>query len=171
MFKSKIITLVASLLLATLVYAEPAAEPAMDGQVQSNESKTKDQSVFTLSRDIILNALTNLGVQYKWGGESVETGFDCSGFVRSVFIKAVGITLPRTAMEMSRVGTPVQLSDLLPGDLIFFKNARGNFAHVGIYLGMNRFVHAPQTGSAIQIEDLNNQSYLKRFTGGRRISS
>jgi len=167
--KIKVIILAICLIFASGVYADVVvSEP----KVQSDESNAKDSSsVFAISQEIILNALANIGVQYKWGGESAITGFDCSGFVRSVFLKAVGITLPRTAMEMSRVGTPVGLNDLLPGDLIFFKNARGNFAHVGIYLGMSRFIHAPQTGSAIQVEDLNNQSYLKRFTGGRRVSS
>jgi cell wall-associated NlpC family hydrolase len=169
MMKFKIIILAFGLILSCAASAE-VFEP--ESQIQNEESKDKDtNSIFTVPKQIILNALANVGVQYRWGGESAITGFDCSGFVRSVFLKAVGITLPRTAMEMSRVGTPVQLSDLLPGDLIFFKNARGNFAHVGIYIGMSRFIHAPQTGSAIQIEDLNNQSYFKRFTGGRRVSS
>lgn len=169
MMKFKIIILAFGLILSCAASAE-VFEP--ESQIQNEESKDKDtNSIFTVPKQIILNALANLGVQYRWGGESAITGFDCSGFVRSVFLKTVGITLPRTAMEMSRVGTPVQLSDLLPGDLIFFKNARGNFAHVGIYIGMSRFIHAPQTGSAIQIEDLNNQSYFKRFTGGRRVSS
>lgn len=169
MMKCKVIILAFGLILSCAASAE-VFEP--ESQIQNEESKDKDtNSIFTVPKQIILNALANVGVQYRWGGESAITGFDCSGFVRSVFLKAVGITLPRTAMEMSRVGTPVQLSDLLPGDLIFFKNARGNFAHVGIYLGMSRFIHAPQAGSAIQIEDLNNQSYFKRFTGGRRVSS
>jgi len=169
MMKFKIIILAFGLILSCAASAE-VFEP--ESQIQNEESKDKDtNSIFTVPKQIILNALANVGVQYRWGGESAITGFDCSGFVRSVFLKAVGITLPRTATEMSRVGTPVQLSDLLPGDLIFFKNARGNFAHVGIYIGMSRFIHAPQTGSAIQIEDLNNQSYFKRFTGGRRVSS
>ena len=166
--RTKIMFLVICLLITTGVYADVIGA---ETQAQTSETEAREPSVLALSKEIIINALANVGVQYKWGGESAITGFDCSGLVRSVFLKAVGITLPRTAMEMSRVGTPVGLNDLLPGDLIFFKNGRGNFAHVGIYLGMNRFVHAPQTGSAVQVEDLNNQNYLKRFSGGRRISS
>ena len=169
----KAIILIAGLLLSGVVCADVLSDEQQQAQGEpSSQNKPEEaSSVLALSKHIMLNALTYVGVQYKWGGESAITGFDCSGFVRAVFLKAVGITLPRTAMEMSRIGTPVQLDDLLPGDLVFFKTARGNFAQVGIYIGMDRFVHAPQTGSSIQIENLDNKNYLKRFTGGRRVSN
>lgn len=125
--------------------------------------------IISQSNDVITHALKYLGTPYKWGGETKLNGFDCSGFVKTVFMNAMGVALPRTAMQMAKIGMPVEIQNLIPGDLIFFKNKRGNYAHVGIYIGENRFIHAPQTGSAIQVEDLNKSSFAKRISGARRI--
>lgn len=125
--------------------------------------------IIAQSNEIITSALKYLGTPYKWGGETKLNGFDCSGFVKTVFMNAMGVALPRTAMQMAKIGVPVEIQNLIPGDLIFFKNKRGNYAHVGIYIGDNRFIHAPQTGSTIQVEDLNKSSFAKRISGARRI--
>lgn len=91
---------------------------------------------------IIATAKKYIGVPYQWGGESPTTGFDCSGFVQYVFAQN-GITLPRISTEQYKIGTPVSLNQLEPGDLIFFSIANnGTVDHVGIYIGNNQFINA-----------------------------
>jgi cell wall-associated NlpC family hydrolase len=114
-------------------------------------------------------ALGLIGVDYKYGGTSPETGLDCSGLVRYVFQQVTGITLPRTAKEMSRVGDKVALSDLKPGDLVFFNTRRFDFSHVGIYLGDNQFIHAPSRGREVEVTTLDKSFWQKRFNGARRL--
>ena len=110
-----------------------------------------------------------IGVRYRWGGNSPDSGLDCSGFVRYVFQDTLGLALPRRAEEMSRVGEKVRISELKPGDLVFFNTMRRTFSHVGIYIGDNKFVHSPSTGSTIRVDDMDSGYWEKRFTGARRI--
>ena len=83
------------------------------------------------------------------------SGLDCSGLVRHVFQEVTGVTLPRTAKEMSTLGAKVARTDLEPGDLVFFNTRRFAFSHVGIYLGDNRFIHAPSHGREVEIARLD----------------
>ena len=114
-------------------------------------------------------ALELIGIRYKWGGSSPATGLDCSGLVRYVFQKVTGMTLPRTAKDMSRVGEQVAVPDLRPGDLVFFDTRHFAFSHVGIYLGDNRFVHAPRQGRDVEVATLDSSFWQKRFNGARRM--
>ena len=119
--------------------------------------------------DLAMQAMTLLGINYKRGGNSPETGLDCSGFVRYVFKEAWGTDLPRTSAEISKVGKPVSTSELQPGDLVFYNTLRRGFSHVGIYLGDDRFIHAPSTGGHIRVESMSLNYWRKRFNGARRI--
>jgi len=121
--------------------------------------------------DVVVGALNMIGVRYRWGGDSPDSGLDCSGFVRYVFQDTLGMSLPRRAEEMSRVGEKVSISNLKPGDLVFFHTMRRTFSHVGIYIGDNKFVHSPSTGSTIRVDDLDDGYWEKRFTGARRIET
>ncbi|WP_144112570.1 C40 family peptidase [Paraburkholderia sp. BCC1886] len=121
--------------------------------------------------DVVVGALNMIGVRYRWGGNTPDSGLDCSGFVRYVFQDTLGMALPRRAEEMSRVGEKVRVSDLKPGDLVFFNTMRRTFSHVGIYIGDNKFVHSPSTGSTIRVDDLDSGYWEKRFTGARRIET
>ena len=121
--------------------------------------------------DVVVGALNMIGVRYRWGGNTPDSGLDCSGFVRYVFQDTLGLSLPRRAEEMSRVGEKVRVSDLKPGDLVFFNTMRRTFSHVGIYIGDNKFVHSPSTGSTVRVDDLDNRYWEKRFTGARRIET
>jgi cell wall-associated NlpC family hydrolase len=121
------------------------------------------------AHEMAMNALSLLGVNYRYGGNSPDSGFDCSGMVRHVVRSALGLDLPRTAREMSQIGQRIQLDDLKPGDLVFFNTMRRAFSHVGIYLGDNRFVHAPSKGGEIRIEDMNTRYWVARFEGARRL--
>jgi cell wall-associated NlpC family hydrolase len=115
-------------------------------------------------------ALDLIGIRYKRGGSSPETGFDCSGFVGHVFKEGLGLYLPRSSREISKAGETVDRTELKPGDLVFFNTMRRAFSHVGIYLGDNRFVHAPRTGGKVRIEDMSDRYWAKRYNGARRIA-
>jgi len=121
--------------------------------------------------DVVVGALNMIGVRYRWGGNTPDSGLDCSGFVRYVFQDTLGMNLPRRAEEMSRVGEKVSMSNLKPGDLVFFNTMRRTFSHVGIYIGDNKFVHSPSTGSTIRVDDLDSSYWEKHFTGARRIET
>ena len=119
--------------------------------------------------EALLQALLTLGLDYRNGGNSPETGFDCSGLVAHVFREAYGIRLPQNARAQSEYGARVSLAELRAGDLVFYNTLNKSFSHVGIYLGDGRFVHAPKTGAQIRIEPIRSSYWMKRFDGARRI--
>jgi cell wall-associated NlpC family hydrolase len=121
--------------------------------------------------EMLFRVLSSIGVDYKFGGASHATGFDCSGLVAHVFREGYGIALPRNTYGQSQVGSPVTTEELLPGDLVFYNTLNRPFSHVGIYLGDGRFIHAPKTGSAVRIESLKSAYWSKRWNGGRRIAT
>lgn len=118
--------------------------------------------------NMLLQSVSLMGIAYKWGGNTPNTGMDCSGFVRYVFNKSLGINLPRTAAEMAKVGKRVSINELQPGDLIFFNTRRGSNTHIGIYLGANKFIQSPRTGENIQISDLSGY-WAQHFNGAKRV--
>ncbi|MFM0519573.1 MULTISPECIES: C40 family peptidase [Caballeronia] len=142
-----------------------------DAVSSSGGAKSFLSGVASKAGDVVVGALNMIGVRYRWGGNTPDSGLDCSGFVRYVFQDTLGMTLPRRAEEMSRVGEKVTVSDLKPGDLVFFNTMRRSFSHVGIYIGDNKFVHSPSTGSTIRVDDMEDGYWEKRFQGARRIEN
>jgi cell wall-associated NlpC family hydrolase len=121
------------------------------------------------AQEVLINALSLTGIKYKYGGSSPDTGFDCSGFVRYVFHNAANLTLPPTARAISQIGKTVKKDELQPGDLVFFNTLKHAFSHVGIYIGDNKFIHAPRTGAAVRVENMQDSYWAKRFNGGQRL--
>lgn len=121
------------------------------------------------AQEVLMHALSLTGIQYKYGGSSPDTGFDCSGFVRYVFSQAAKITLPPTARAISQIGKTVKKEELQPGDLVFFNTLKSAFSHVGIYIGNNKFIHAPRTGSSVRVENMDNAYWSKHFNGAQRL--
>ena len=119
--------------------------------------------------DLVVNAMDSLGVPYRRGGNSAETGFDCSGFVRAMFQETMGLILPRRAEEQAAATTRIDKTELQPGDLVFFNTMRRAYSHVGIYLGDGKFIHAPRTGSHVRVESMQISYWQKRFNGARRV--
>ncbi len=119
--------------------------------------------------ELVIRSLSLLGVRYRFGGNSPDTGLDCSGLVRHVYQGAIGLVLPRRAEEISRKGERVTLDQLRAGDLVFFNTLRRAFSHVGVYIGDNRFVHAPSAGGRVRVESIETRYWLKRFSGARRL--
>jgi cell wall-associated NlpC family hydrolase len=108
-------------------------------------------------------AMQYLGIPYRWGGASPSTGFDCSGFVMYVYAQ-VGVSLPHNAAAQYGYGTPVDRSQLQPGDLVFFNG----LGHNGIYIGGGNFIHSPHTGDVVKISSLTGW-YSSTWVGARRL--
>ena len=127
------------------------------------------QELRNRASELALRAIGMIGISYKHGGNSPESGLDCSGLVRYVFKEAWGTSLPRTAEEISQVGKQVDSHDMQPGDLVFYNTLKRGFSHVGIYLGDNKFIHSPSAGGQVRIESMDLSYWKTRFNGARRI--
>jgi cell wall-associated NlpC family hydrolase len=146
------------------------SERGLLNSVEQGSSSRLLASVRDTASDLVLSAMNFLGVRYTRGGNSVENGFDCSGFTRHIFEMSVGLVLPRRADEQAKDSSllTIRQDELKPGDLVFFNTMRRTFSHVGIYVGEGKFIHAPRTGSAVRVEDMRDAYWAKRFTGARR---
>ena len=108
-----------------------------------------------------------VGIPYRWGGENVVDGMDCSGFVRAVY-NLCGLSIPRTSRDQYKAGESVAKDGLQDGDLVFFGSSEEAINHVGIYVGNGRFVHAPRRGEDIRVTSVDESYFEKRFVGARR---
>lgn len=164
-------------LLTLPVMAAPAStEPAADKPAAPILRAEKTLREFggkarDAASEITSYALSLIGVDYKFGGNTPDQGLDCSGLIRYVFQQATGISLPRTAREQARVGQSVAIDKLQPGDLVFFNTRRFQFSHVGLYVGDNRFIHAPSRGGSVEVVNLDQRYWQKAFNGARRVVS
>lgn len=120
---------------------------------------------------VALQALAYLGIPYRMGGLSPRTGFDCSGLVAYAYREGAGMALPRNTSDLSAVGEPVERGALKPGDLVFYNTQRRAYSHVGIYLGEERFIHAPASGGEVRVESLRADYWERRYSGARRVIS
>ncbi|HHK5576818.1 TPA: C40 family peptidase [Neisseria polysaccharea] len=142
---------------------------AENGQYAQTARRNSDHTSGSAD-ELIGNAMGLLGIAYRYGGTSVSTGFDCSGFMQHIFKRAMGINLPRTAAEQARMGAPVSRSELQPGDMVFFRTLGGSrISHVGLYIGNDRFIHAPRTGKNIEITSLSHKYWSGKYAFARRV--
>ena len=153
---------------APAVGAQDAPAPSLAASATATV-KGAAASAWQTAQSVSSFALGLIGVNYKFGGNTPESGLDCSGLVRYVFAQVTGVDLPRTAREMSHVGDKISVDQLKPGDLVFFNTRRFAFSHVGIYLGDNQFIHAPRTGRDVEITMIDKSYWQKRFNGARRL--
>ncbi len=142
---------------------------ATEQQQRASEEPSLLERYTSNAQDLILKGFELVGIKYRRGGTDPDIGLDCSGFVQIVFKDAIGLLLPRTAREQSEVGNVIDKNELKAGDLVFFNTMRRAFSHVGIYLGDNRFLHAPRSGAEIRVEDMSQSYWTKRYNGARRI--
>jgi cell wall-associated NlpC family hydrolase len=149
--------------------AVPAQPPQSKAQKALSTLQDMADHVTSKTSDLAVEAMSLLGIKYRYGGNTPEGGLDCSGLVQYVFKAAIGTDLPRTAAEISRVGEKVDSHHLQPGDLVFYNTLRRGFSHVGIYLGDSKFIHSPSTGGEVRIENMDIAYWKKRFSGARRI--
>ena len=152
-----------SLVFLTLISGCGTFGPAPPTTVQPAPAPSAERS------EALLRTLLSLGLDYRHGGNSPVTGFDCSGLVAHVYKEAWGIRLPHNSKAQSQAGVPVSLAELQAGDLVFYDTLKRPYSHVGIYLGDGKFVHAPKTGAQVRIESLKSAYWSQRFNGARRI--
>lgn len=168
----RLLALVLSVSCAIAAQAGPARENTQDPGVGKDTTPRLGDSIRRATdhaAQLVATAMNSIGVPYRRGGNSAETGFDCSGFVRATFEQAAGLLLPRRAEEQARATARIEKSDLQPGDLVFFNTLRRAYSHVGIYLGEGRFIHSPRAGARVRIEDMHGSYWAKRFNGARRV--
>ena len=119
--------------------------------------------------EVVLVSMSQLGIPYSWGGTRPEVGFDCSGLVNYVFWQAIRVRAPRVTYDQARWARQVGGQEVLrPADLVFFNTLGRSFSHVGIFIGNDRFIHAPATGHAVRVELMSLDYWRTRFNGARR---
>ncbi|CAD5107696.1 C40 family peptidase [Zestomonas carbonaria] len=134
-------------------------------------SKDKPYELPSFADSILAHGLSLVGTRYRYGGSSVATGFDCSGFIGYLFKEEAGVKLPRSTREMIDLDAPqVARSDLQPGDLLFFNNnGRGRVSHAGIYLGDDQFIHSSSTRSGgVRVDSLGDKYWSRSFIKAKR---
>lgn len=158
--------------VALAVLSGCAATPGKLGPPQNKvtlSARAFDEIASARTRELALHALSHIGVPYRYGGTSPLDGFDCSGLVHYVYQHGAGLALPRNTQALSAVGSPVEGGRLQPGDLVFFNTSRRPYSHVGIYMGDQRFIHAPTTGGQVEFADMRARYWQSRFNGARRL--
>ncbi|AOE84358.1 C40 family peptidase [Pseudomonas sp. TCU-HL1] len=123
------------------------------------------------AEDVLFRALGLVGTPYRWGGNTPDSGFDCSGLIGYVYRDAVGISLPRSTRELIAMRAPsIGVNALQSGDLVFFAtNGGGQVSHAGIYVGEGRFVHAPRTGGTVRLDSLSNSYWQRSYLSAKRV--
>lgn len=154
---------------------------AEDAQAQSDEPselelrELADEQSYELpplADSILERGFTLVGTPYRYGGQSIKTGFDCSGFVGYLFRKEAGIELPRSTREMISLNAPkIKRSELEPGDLVFFNNrGRGRVSHAGIYIGDDQFIHSSSSRSGgVRVDSLDDAYWRASFMQAKRV--
>lgn len=123
------------------------------------------------ANDVLFRAIGLVGTPYRWGGNTPDSGFDCSGLIGYVYREAAALQLPRTTREMHGMGMPsVNREALRSGDLVFFATSGGRqVSHAGIYVGEGRFVHAPSSGGTVRLDHLGDRYWQKTYLGAKRV--
>ena len=122
------------------------------------------------SQELMLHSMGLVGTPYRWGGSSTATGFDCSGMIQFVYKNALDVSLPRTARDMAAASRKIPDNQLKAGDLVFFNTGGSSqYSHVGLYIGNNRFIHAPRTGKRIEVTSLSNKYWNAKYAFARRV--
>ena len=170
----RISTALAILLFAIGVQARPAVPTDELERLLSDKGllariEEVGRSVGEKASELVLTAMGFLGVPYRRGGNTVDTGFDCSGFVKAMFEQTVGLILPRKAEQQAAATQEIERTNLQPGDLVFFNTRQRAFSHVGIYVGEGKFIHSPKPGAEVRVENMKVAYWSQRFNGARRV--
>lgn len=171
---SKIFVRSAMLLLPGALYGcagkptapAPAPGPAQPAVVHVQQPAGQEQA-----NNVLFRALGLVGTPYRYGGNTPESGFDCSGLIVFVYSDSTGIRLPRTTAGMSRTTAPiVSRQQLRSGDVVFFATSGSRqVSHAGIYVGDGRFVHAPSTGGTVRLDSLESPYWRKAYLNAKRF--
>ena len=163
----------ALLAVAIALLAACASAPRRSGVTQStlaNEPARGPEGEIAAANDVLFRAMALVGTPYRYGGNTPAGGFDCSGLVDYIYRNATGLQLPRTSGEMADIGgrKVKRMTQLVSGDLVFF-HIGGRISHVGVYVGKGRFVHAPNSGGTVRLDNIDGPYWAEHFAFGRRV--
>lgn len=153
------------IVLATLLLA--ACSSPSTRLVASSSTISQQSGVSEQGNEVAIYALGLVDTGYRFGGKNPEAGLDCSGMVSYIYHRAAGMKVVGSAADIARNGRSVERNALRPGDLVFFNTLKRPFSHVGIYLGDQRFIHAPSSNGKVRIDRLNDRYYAQRFEAAR----
>ena len=156
-----------TLLAASLLLAGCASPPSGSQRDRSTAAAPAPRLSAEQASDIAIHALGLVGTPYRYGGNTPDSGFDCSGLIGYVYKSRAGVAPPRTVAMLGDFGQSVSAGDLRTGDLVIFGAGR-NPTHAGIYVGEGRFVHAPSTGGTVRLDQLASNYWSKQKTSFRR---
>ncbi|HBX54946.1 C40 family peptidase [Pseudomonas sp. UBA2684] len=150
-----------------------ALEPSVEFEAAAIDDFADDKpyQLPQLADSILSHGLSLVGTRYRYGGSSVKSGFDCSGFIGYLFKEELGMQLPRSTREMINIDAPlVERAELEPGDLVFFStNGRGRVSHAGIYLGDDQFIHSSSSRSGgVRVDSLEDRYWNRTFIEAKR---
>ena len=135
---------------------------------RSGAHSTPDLSpISERGHEVAIFALGLIDTGYRFGGRNPDAGLDCSGMVAYIFGKAADLKIQGSAADIAHKGREIERSRLRPGDLVFFNTRNSPFSHVGIYIGDERFVHAPSTNGRVRIDQLGDRYYAQRYVAAR----
>jgi len=156
--------------LAACAGAPKHPAPPRGSTLSSLPARAPSAASAATANDVLFRALALVGTPYRWGGNTPDSGFDCSGLVGYVYRQAADIALPRTSAAMAGVdgATVKRMAELASGDLVFFRIG-GAISHVGVYVGKGRFVHAPNAGGTVRMDNLDGPYWGQHFTYGKRL--
>lgn len=140
----------------------------MFGNTNSSVGAGHTPSQYSAANDVVIYALGLVETGYQYGGKNPEAGLDCSGMISHVFAQAAGRKISGSAADIARQGRVIDRAALRPGDLIFFNTTGTPFSHVGIYIGEQRFVHAPKSGAKVRTDSLASGWFASRVEATRR---
>ena len=165
-----LIPLIGLMFTATVVRADPL------GDLIDHLPTIPDPTPLALKpiaklQEAALSAISFVGKPYVYGSSNPDVGFDCSGLVQYVLLQSGVKKLPRSSLEMYEHSSPIEVDNLVVGDLLFFRTSNSQINHIGIYVGEGRFIHAPSSGNFVRLDKLEQSYWQKAFAGGRRVLS
>ncbi len=166
MYKNRLNLLILSLVCFVGACAHKSGEEPKEKQPKTVSTSTHSEAG---ANEVVLYALGLLNIHYQFGGNNPDAGLDCSGMTAYIYREAVGVKLPHSAIQQSKLGLAVNKNSLAPGDLVFFNTNGKSISHVGVYIGEGKFVHAPSTNGKIKVTKLSDTYFNTRYETARRI--
>jgi len=164
-----VIGAVISMLLASCAHDGMRSTPPRAAVVPQRDWTLVAPQDAAAANAVLMRAISLVGTPYRYGGNSPEDGFDCSGLVNYVYRDMLDLRLPRSSRELADwQGPRIVPERLSSGDLVFFGSS-GNVSHVGIYVGEGRFVHAPSTGGTVRLDHLEGHYWREHYSGAKRV--
>ncbi len=168
--RNALLALAAALVLGGCATTAPRSGGGSEAYGIGEDHYSEPSALAAMSNDVLMRAIGLVGTPYRYGGNTPDGGFDCSGLVGFVFKDAANLALPRSTRELIDIDArKIDRDSLQPGDLVFFNPRGGRVSHIGIYVGEDRFVHAPSTGGTVRLDSLNSAYWRKFYVSAKRV--